>query len=50
MGKAAESKAGRYAHAKQWQRMRRENKRLRTWLGRVIRDVQRKAEQPPVPI
>ena len=45
VGKAAEAKAGRYAHAKQWQRMRREIKRLRTWLGRVIRDVQRKSEQ-----
>lgn len=43
VGKAADAKAGRYAHAKQWQRMRREIKRLRTWLGRVIRDVQRKA-------
>jgi IS5 family transposase len=42
-GKAADGKAGRYAHAKQWRRMRREVRRLRTWLGRVIRDVQRKA-------
>jgi transposase, IS5 family len=43
VGKTAEAKAGRYAHAQQWRRMRREIKRLRTWLGRVIRDVQRKA-------
>ena len=43
VGKAAEAQAGRYAHAQQWRRMRREIKRLRTWLGRVIRDVQRKA-------
>jgi IS5 family transposase len=43
MGKAADAQAGRYAHAQQWRRMRREVKRLRTWLGRVIRDVQRKA-------
>jgi transposase, IS5 family len=43
VGKTADAKAGRYAHAKQWRRMRREIKRLRTWLGRVIRDVQRKA-------
>jgi IS5 family transposase len=42
VGKAAEAQAGRYAHAQQWRRMRREVKRLRTWLGRVIRDVQRK--------
>lgn len=39
-------KVGRYAHAKQFQRMRRELKKLRTWLGRVIRDVRRKVPQP----
>lgn len=43
VGKRAEAQAGRYAHAQQWRRMRREIRRLRTWLGRVIRDVQRKA-------
>lgn len=43
VGKAADAKAGRYAHAQQWRRMQREVRRLRTWLGRVIRDVQRKA-------
>lgn len=43
VGKAADALTGRYAHAKQWRRMRRQIKRLRTWLGRVIRDVQRKA-------
>lgn len=42
VGKAAELQAGRYAHAKQFKRMRREIRKLRTWLGRVIRDVQRK--------
>lgn len=42
VGKAAETQAGRYAHAKQFNRMRREIRKLRTWLGRVIRDVQRK--------
>lgn len=42
VGKAAEHQARRYAHAKQYRRMRREIKKLRTWLGRVIRDVQRK--------
>jgi IS5 family transposase len=42
VGRAAERQAGRYAHAKQYRRMQRELKRLRTWLGRVIRDVQRK--------
>lgn len=47
VGKHADHKAGRYAHAKQYQRMRREIRRLRTWLGRVIRDVQRKAPTMP---
>jgi transposase, IS5 family len=42
VGKAAEHKAGRYAHARQYQRTQREIRKLRTWLGRVIRDVQRK--------
>lgn len=42
VGKAAEAQAGRYAHAKQYNRMRREIRKLRTWLGRVIRDVLRK--------
>jgi transposase, IS5 family len=43
VGKQANQKAGRYAHAKQYKRMGREIRKLRTWLGRVIRDVQRKA-------
>lgn len=47
VGKAAEHQAGRYAHARQYKRMHREIRRLRTWLGRVIRDVQRKADQMP---
>jgi IS5 family transposase len=43
VGKAADHQASRYAHAKQYRRMQREVRRLRTWLGRVIRDVERKA-------
>jgi IS5 family transposase len=43
VGQAAEQQAGRYAHARQYRRMQREIRKLRTWLGRVIRDVQRKA-------
>ena len=42
LAKKASAKAGRYAHAKQYKRMRRELKRLRTYLGRVYRDVGRK--------
>ena len=36
----------RYAHAKQFKRMRRKLKKLRTWLGRVIRDVRRQVPEP----
>jgi len=42
VGKKASVKAGRYAHAKQFKRMRRELRKLRTWTGRMIRDIQRK--------
>lgn len=38
--------AGRYAHARQFKRMRRELQKLKTWLGRVLRDVGRKAACP----
>ena len=34
----------RYAHARQMKRARREEKRLHTYLGRVIRDFERKTE------
>ena len=36
--------AGRYAHAKQFKRMNRRIKFLRTRLGRLIRDVRRKTD------
>ena len=36
--------AGRYAHAKQFKRMRRRIKFLRTRLGRLIRDIRRKTD------
>lgn len=42
LAKAAAVRAGRYAHARQFRRMRRALKRLRTYLGRVFRDVGRK--------
>lgn len=35
-------KASRYAHARQFRRMRRCLKKLRTFLGRIIRDIRRK--------
>jgi len=44
--KTAAMMAGRYAHAKQFKRMRRELRKLKTWLGRVLRDVGRKLPCP----
>ena len=41
-GKLALMKSQRYAHAKQFRRHRREMKFLRTRLGRMIRDIDRK--------
>jgi transposase, IS5 family len=46
VAKKAGIMASRYAHAKQFKRMRRELRKLRTWLGRVIRDVRRKRPEP----
>lgn len=43
LGPQAERQAGRYAHARQFRRMRGQLRKLRGWLGRVIRDVERKA-------
>ena len=48
VAKKAAMMTGRYAHAKQFKRMRRQLKKLRTWLGRVIRDVHRKVSSPDV--
>ena len=45
VAKKAAIMVSRYAHAKQFKRMRRKLKKLRTWLGRVIRDLRRKV--PP---
>lgn len=45
VGKAAFVRSQRYAHAKQMQRAKAQTKKLRTYLGRVIRDVERKASQ-----
>jgi IS5 family transposase len=46
VAKKAANMAGRYAHAKQFKRMHRELRQLKTWLGRVIRDTRRKQPQP----
>ena len=43
VGKKAAAMAGRYAHARQFKRMRRRVSKLRTYVGRLIRDIRRKA-------
>lgn len=47
LGKKALRLASRYAHARQMKRARREIRRLKTYLGRVFRDVRRKLESRP---
>jgi IS5 family transposase len=42
VSKLALAKNGRYAHARQMKRAKKEQRRLRTYLGRVIRDIERK--------
>jgi IS5 family transposase len=39
--------ANRYAHARQMRRMRRQVRKLRTYLGRVVRDIERKIADCP---
>jgi len=46
VAKQAAIMVSRYAHAKQFKRMRRKLKKLRTWLGRVIRDIRRQVSTP----
>lgn len=46
VGKHALARQGRYAQAKQMKRARRETKRLRLYLGRVVRDIRRKCPKP----
>jgi IS5 family transposase len=46
VAKRAAIMAGRYAHAKQFQRMRRELRKLKTWLGQMLRDIRRKQPKP----
>lgn len=47
LGKQALVMNARYAHARQMKRARREQKRLRTYLGRVMRDIERKIQSAP---
>lgn len=48
VAKRAAILVSRYAHAKQFKRMRRKLKKLKTWLGRVLRDLRRKVPEPDV--
>ncbi|MGL4667996.1 MAG: IS5 family transposase [Saezia sp.] len=44
VGKRVMLKSHQYAHARQMKRARKEVKRLKTYLGRLVRDIQRKGE------
>jgi len=44
VGKTALIMSGRYRHAKQLKRAKKAEKKLKTWLGRVIRDIRRKID------
>jgi IS5 family transposase len=46
LGKTALVMQGRYAHARQMKRAQRQTKKLKTYLGRVIRDLRRKCPEP----
>src|SRR5918993_1164744 len=46
VGKRLLAQQSRYAHARQWGRARGCTRKLRTILGRVIRDIERKDERP----
>lgn len=45
VSKKALIQSGRYRHAKQMKRAKRVEKKLKTWLGRIIRDIERKVER-----
>jgi len=47
VGDSLERKVSRYAHAKQFKRMRKGVKKLKTILGRTVRDVERQISQTP---
>ena len=46
VGRMAEIKVSRYAHARQYKRMQRSLRKLRTYVGRLIRDIRRKVTEP----
>lgn len=46
VGKQVLRRQQNYGHAKQMRRAKKETKKLKTYLGRVVRDVERKTENP----
>src|SRR3990167_8629626 len=44
VGKITLIKSSRYRHAKQMKRAKKAEKKLYTWLGRIIRDIERKTD------
>lgn len=46
VGKRALTMQGRYAHAQQFKRAAKQTRKLKTYLGRVQRDIERKAGEP----
>ncbi|GHT95163.1 hypothetical protein FACS1894122_12440 [Alphaproteobacteria bacterium] len=47
VGKKLEYATAKYCHAKQMKRARKSTKKLKTFLGRVVRDIERKVEKVP---
>ncbi len=45
-GPQAAAKQARYAHARQFKRAKKMERKLRTYVGRLIRDIRRKVENP----
>ena len=46
LGKRALARQGRYAHARQMNRAKRETRKLKTYLGRITRELRRKVPEP----
>ena len=44
VSKRALARQSRYAHAKQFKRAGRETRKIKTWLGRIVRDIERKTD------
>ncbi len=46
LSKQALAKQGRYSHARQMKRSKKMTRKLKTYLGRVVRDIERKVPEP----